>query len=399
MTVVALSRPAWRTNSASVAQILALALVAFIPISNSITTVLSILLPVACLCYMDRRTWQQVLRNPTTLAILLFVTFSLCASIYSIGVTKDISLAIRKNTRLLYFIFLLPLFMQQKWRHYANVAFLSAVTLSIIAAIIYTWTFFKDPIFTSLFVAFGIFICAHYSWEFKNARKITVPLALFFIVYLFFIGTGRVGQLLFFALMSLFVYQRVKFTLRAMLPFAIMLAVLVLGLFALPSSFLERQTKALGEIQQYWQMPEAEINHESSLGIRFTLVHNTWDLIQQKPFWGWGNGAFRQAYAQHTHEGLTKDLPRANPHNQYLLTWVELGIPGLILMLSIFVTLGLTFARMRNMDGYLGMGLLFAMLLGCTMNSWLLDVTSAFFFIAMAAVYTAGSLSKQHKKN
>ncbi len=389
MSEIALAKPTWRINSSILAQILAIAFVASIPISNSITIILSILLPIACIAYMDKRTWQQALANHTSIAIIIFVALSLCASLYSIGASKDIILALRKNARFLYFIFLLPLFVQAKWRQYANIFFLISVSISVVAAIIYTWTFFKDPIFTSLFVSFAIFMCAHLCCDFKQYNKFTLPLAVFLTFYLFFIGTGRVGQLLFFVLMPLFIYQRVQFTWRNLWPFVMMLAVLCIAVVTLPSSFLLRQTKAIGEIKQYMHTPEAQVNHESSLGIRFTLAHNTWQLITQKPFWGWGSGAFRQAYAQHAFESSVKEVTRTNPHNQYLLTWLELGIPGLLVMLGLFVTLWRQFAAMHTIDGYLGMGLLVSIILGCTMNSWLLDVTSAFFFITMAAVYAA----------
>ena len=387
MTSLAVAQTTWRTKTALVAHLLSIALVAAIPLSNSVTTVLSIVLPLTCLIYMHKASWYNVLRQPITIAILLFVALSIIAAFYSIGESKDITLALRKQCRLLYFLFFVPLFADLKWRHYANIAFLTATFISVVGALIYTWAFFKDPIFTSLFVSIAIFILAHYSLSYKKYRRYTIALALFFTFYLFFIGTGRVGQLLFFVFATLFMFQRVKFSRRTIILSAISLCTMLSCIIFLPSSFVERQLLAASEVQEYLKQPTDHISHESSLGIRFVLAKNTWELVKQRPFFGFGSGAFRNAYMQYAPEMKTHSPRRTNPHNQYLLTQVELGIPGLLLLLAIFGLLFRAFWQQKNLDGYLGVGLMSAFIIGCTMNSWILDVTSCFFFIVMTAVY------------
>lgn len=394
MSALVLSNIGWRANVAVGAHILALSLGFVIPLSNALTTIISSLLVFTCILYMDKATWRKVLNNPTTLVILGMVALTAINCFASIGAHKDMVLAMRKATRLLYFPLLLPLFTQRKWRHFANIAFLVAVLISVVVAMIHTWAFFKDTIFTSLFVSFAIFMLLHYSVDFKRYRFISVPLILFFSFYLFFIGTGRAGQLLCLMLGILFLWQRVRLSQKIVMPTLIVTSIMACGLLTVPSSFVERQAKAINEVRDYFSMVEANISHESSMGIRLILARNSLDLIKMQPLTGFGSGAFKEAYNRYAPEAQYHQVVRANPHNQYLLTWVELGLPGLIALLLLFASLLKQFLPHRNLEAFLGMGLCLAVMVGCTMNSWLLDFTSAFFFIFFAAVYAGMQLSR-----
>lgn len=391
MSAVLLPHITWRTNAINIAHILSIAFVASIPISNTLTTILSLILLSISFIYMDKAAWYTSLRNPTTIAILFFVTLSIVCSFESLGSSKDIGLALRKNTRLLYYVLLLPLFLQRQWRNFANIAFLIIVFISVIAAILFGWPLFKDPIFTSLFVVFAVFMLAHFSFVYKKYRKITIPVAIFFTYYLMFLNTGRVGQILFLLLMPLCIWQHLKFNLRTIYNLAIAGCILLMTLFFMSSTFIMRQAQAWHEIKDYIGHPIEQTSHESSLGIRLILAKNSWELIKRQPLMGYGSGAFRNAYTQYaTEPQYNIGIIRANPHNQYLLVWVELGLAGIFLLCCIIATCFYNFWNEKSLDGYLGMGLVLCLLIGCTINSWLLDVTSAFFFSTMLAVYAAG---------
>ncbi len=365
--------------------ITAVILAAVIPLSNSLTTAVSLVLLPLCLLQLDRNKLRVMLFNPTSIAILVFIALNIIDLSYTIADAANMQLALRKVSRLLYFPLLLPFFIQVNWRHAVMLAFISVVFVSVVAAIYAQHLVFKDSIFTSLFVAYAIYVLAHYSVEFARYRWLAVSLAIFFTYYLFFIAIGRSGQLIFVALYALFVWQRV---------FVIKLRAIAAGIFVglitasllLPSSFAARKDLVLQEAQAYMQQSEADIPEESSIGVRLILAHNAWELIKLKPLLGWGTGSFTQAYAQRAPEAQVKEVIRTNPHNQYLLTWVELGLPGLLALLGIFATLWLQFYTVKNLAGYLGCGLVLAIALGCGFNSWLLDFTSMFFFVVYAAV-------------
>lgn len=393
MTALAIRDVSLRTRSVMFAQYLAIAFAFAIPLSNAATTVLSILLVVTCLMQMDRSTWSKVLKHPIAIAILIFMAINLLDCVYTIAASKEISLTLRKSSRLLYFLLLLPLFSTRKMQVNAIIAFIAAVIISVIAAIIAGGVIFKDSIFTSLFTAYAIFVLAHLSIEYKKYHWHCIILASCLTFYLLFIGWGRVGQVLFIVLSLLFMWQRFAYQWRKfMLGICLLAAIITLVLLG-PSSFSQRNARALREIKQYMQLDESAIPYESSMGTRLLLARNSWELIKLKPILGWGTGAFVAAYAEHAPETQIKEIRRANPHNQYLLTWVELGLPGLLSLFGIFTCVGHFFWQRKYTLDFLGMGLLLAYVVGCTMNSWLLDFTSAFFFVFMLAVCagTAGS--------
>ncbi len=145
---------------------------------------------------------------------------------------------------------------------------------------------------------------------------------------------------------------------------------------------------AISEVINYWQVAENEVEHTSSLGTRLILAHNSWELIKQRPWFGWGVGAYRAAY-KHTPEFFNTGVVRANPHNQYLLTWVELGVPGLIGLFYLLWVLFKNYVPQITLQQRIGFGVLVSFAIGCVVNSWLLDCTSMYFFtLICGAVYS-----------
>lgn len=371
----------------TVAHVLTIIFAAVIPLSNSLSTIVSLLVAIACVLYIDRANFIAIIKHPVTIAILIFVALNVIDTSYSIADKSEMYQALRKYIRLLYLPLLLPLFYQAKWRLAATITFLAAVLLSVVAALAADTLVFKDSIFTSLFVSFAVFILAHYSMDYKRYRLLTIPLILFFSYYLFFINIGRIGQLIFIMLFVLFSWQRIQHTLKAQFLILSPLVLIVGASVVFPSSFMARQNKAFQEIDQYLQVDA--VPYESSIGTRLVLAKNSLKLIKLKPLFGFGTGSFKAAYAKYAGEPPSKE-PRTNPHNQYLLMWVELGVFGLLSLLYLLWSLTRTFIDKKSTSGYLGLGLVLALAVGCCLNSWLLDFTSAFFFVFFAAVFAAG---------
>jgi O-antigen ligase len=396
MTLVAAANDDVRITSQSFAQWLAVILAAAIGFSNTLTLLSSTVLALLCCLQMRREDWRMIIRQPATLAILFLVALSVIDATFSSANGHDISQALRKTARLLFFPLFLTLFTNIIWQYRAVTAFLLVFILSIL-----TWYYsgvtFRDSIFSSLFAAFLVFTLAHYCFENRSNRLLlwlAIPIMLFLTHFLFFKGDGRVGQYLFVMFVVLFVWQRFVFNIKMYIgAFAILCAVIG-GSFLASDHFVHRHNKAWQEIQQYMHEDEANIPYGSSLGTRLILAHNSWELVKLKPWLGWGTGSFREVYAEYAPEAQIKeDIQRTNPHNQYLLTWVELGLPGLVCLIFLFTSLAWFFFQYKNINGYLGFGLTCAMIIGCTMNSWLLDITSTFFFIFFAAMLYSSILT------
>jgi len=69
--------------------------------------------------------------------------------------------------------------------------------------------------------------------------------------------------------------------------------------------------------------------------IRYVFVKESLDRIIKKPILGYGTGSFGKIFNNEVKSGHVFDT-HTTPHNQYLYVWFELGILGLLLLLSIF---------------------------------------------------------------
>jgi len=68
---------------------------------------------------------------------------------------------------------------------------------------------------------------------------------------------------------------------------------------------------------------------------RYVVVKESLDRIINKPILGYGTGSFGTIFNNEVKSGHVFDR-HTTPHNQYLYVWFELGILGLLLLLSIF---------------------------------------------------------------
>lgn len=398
MISIALNRSNIRVQSLLVAQWLAILLAAAMGCSNVITMVSSFILAFICVTQIDRATWMTLIKQPAVIAITMFIALSLIDVLFTVADSRELSQALRKSSRLLFLPIFIPLFSQRSLQFKAFYAFVAVFFVSVVWRCL-GFPLFRDSIYSSLFAAFIVFMLAHYSYENKRIWWFSIPLGIFFTYFLFMVNVGRVGQYLFIMLMLLFIWQRFGQNRKMQLSAVALLCTLLTISVLFSNIFVSRQTRAVEEIWQYMHEEEDNITLESSMGMRLLLAHNTWEIIKQNPIWGYGTGSFRKVYAQNAPEMQRANAhlkeARHNPHNQYLLTWLELGLPGLLCLLFMLLSLAWFFLQHKNLNGYLGFGLTCAMIIGCTMNSWLLDFTSSFFFIYFAAMFYGNILHSE----
>ena len=79
-----------------------------------------------------------------------------------------------------------------------------------------------------------------------------------------------------------------------------------------------------------------------------------------------------------------------NPHSQYLLTGVELGLVGLAALISLFLVQWHMAGRLpRGQERMLAHALLLAITTGCLFNSFLADHSEGLFYVWTTAILFA----------
>lgn len=206
------------------------------------------------------------------------------------------------------------------------------------------------------------------------------------LINLFYIAPGRTGMLVFVGLLLVSVFQRLSFK-KAMLGLLVCVAVVGVAYFT-SSNFSSRVTEAVHEVQHY-QPGQSR----TSLGMRFDWWHNSITLIKEKPLLGHGTGSFEVVQKQLI-EG-TKTKGSDNPHNEYLLIAVQVGLVGCLLYVTLLGGIFVTGIQTSKPGGFMLQGIAVSMFLGCLMNSFLFDSHQGHFFAIISAVMLAISVSKK----
>jgi O-antigen ligase len=114
---------------------------------------------------------------------------------------------------------------------------------------------------------------------------------------------------------------------------------LLLGLLGWTTQYFLGQKDAKLHYAYIWENGKEVTPQSSSLDFRLIGWHHTLRLAQERPLTGWGAGNWKmqiprlgfQSYDDAGNFGMVVPL---HPHNEFLTTLSELGIPGLLLLLG-----------------------------------------------------------------
>jgi len=137
-----------------------------------------------------------------------------------------------------------------------------------------------------------------------------------------------------------------------------------------------------------WQ-PGVTEHKPSSIGERLEYYRRSLDLFNAHPFMGVGAGGFPASY-ENAVRG-TASPPTRNPHSEYLLKAVELGVPGLALLLGLFWTVWRTAGRLADpAHAAIARALAITFALASVVTSTFNDHTEGLLFVWLAGVLFAG---------
>lgn len=247
---------------------------------------------------------------------------------------------------------------------------------------------FRGHITTNYMMAIAAYLLAHEFIERKSYRKYLGPLIALVITNIF-MSDGRTGYLVFFALTLLFLWQHIDWR-------GITLGVLAIALMTtlafFTSSHFQQRVKQIPEYLHAYTQGE----QYNSIGLRALWYTTAFKLIKQNPLHGTGTGSLAHEFKQKISNPI---LLTRNPHNEYLNLGVQLGLPGLLLLLAIFYLQWHDSRVLTPAMRRLAQGILIATATGCLFNSLLMDSGEGHFYVFFIAIAFANYNPKHQQKS
>ena len=122
-----------------------------------------------------------------------------------------------------------------------------------------------------------------------------------------------------------------------------LVAVLLAGAVLLSPTIVPRVALGLKELGQ---VPETT----TSIGPRLYFLHYGLELFSQKPWLGWGTGAYHGEFCRIATTPEWCAAGSFHPHNQFLFFMIEHGLPGLVAFAGVFVAALWQARRMERLD-------------------------------------------------
>ncbi len=338
--------------------------------------------------------WRIIKTNPLTpWVIMLFVVYVIGIS-YSLGSWHNRFHELGKYHKLLLIPLLMPLFVTKKWRVRVVAAFLLAMLITLVLSYLQYFdlitinkhfgqaSIFKNHSTINLLMAISFYMVLQAAFEYKHYFWWFIMYALLALGFVCFLNGGRIGYLVFAALLCLFGYQRWQW--RGALVAVIALVALFSTAFLLPTSFSVRVHNSINGITH-------QTNRPTATTIRQQEAKTTWKMIQAHPVFGTGTGSYAVIY----HEFSPRQDYSDNAQIQYLQILAELGIFGLLFFL-LYLWRQWRLARCIEQPwGQLAIALVIAQVLASMSLLILSDTTESHFFALFIALCFA-CLSKEN---
>lgn len=372
------------------------ALLAFsIPLSTSAVSVMAVLILTSWLIGGDySRKWTTIVAHPVSLALLVYLGLFVLGLLWSQNIMAGLAM-LEKQWKLLLLPVLISSIAYEHRRRYV-IFFLAGLTVAMVMTYLawfdilhYGGVTPEHPtkrLFHVLYnplLAFGFYlVCHEILWgRCRGASRIGLVILAALMAFDMFITEGRTGQIVFFVLFGLLVFQFFRKSLLKALVFVLLVLPLtfVAG-YQLSPTFHKRVNTAGLEIAQFRENPN------TSVGLRLLFWENSWQIIKKHPIVGVGTGDFQSSYAKVNAEFSPEMVVTDNPHNQYVFILCHFGILGLVSLLALFFVQFLEALRVQ--DGWQRIRFAFPLFFLIIMlaESYLLVYETGFFFALFAAV-------------
>ena len=225
----------------------------------------------------------------------------------------------------------------------------------------------------------------------RFGRQLAIFLALMALANVFFVLSGRSGHIVAIALLSMAIMWELPKRYRAIvvvLPFF-----LALGLFFSSTKVQERLMKVETEVQSY----STQVEPITSSGVRLNLWRRAIQTIGQHPLAGSGVGSWSTEFnrLQRAQNPAHIDIAgNGNPHQEYLLWGVQLGIPGILLLFALMLSVLRDTTKMEKPYARAVQSTVLALAIACLFNSSIYDAQIGDFFCILIGLLLALGLGK-----
>jgi len=366
----------------------------------SITSGMILIFWIISLNYSEK--FRRILNNPAALSALILFGFYLIGVLYSSVAFEESRVFLMKYQKLLLIPIIVSVIDSNKVRNYALNAFLFGAGILLLISYLkwlsiipmnlglHDWPdnsqgylAFKNRIAHNILMSFLMFVMfGKFYFEKSKLKWIWFFIAILTLLNIMYLVGGRSGQII--ALSFLIFLPLYFYGLKSVKYFLIFFTIIFLSGSLFEKLVPERLLGVNREISDH-----KSTENLTSAGIRMEMYRNTLLLIKKSPLIGYGTGALRFEYKKlvDSQDTLLKDVP--NPHNQYLLTFFELGIFGLFIFMGMFIRqwfFSNNSKFINKQNSFYAKGLILTISIGSLFNSLLLDATEGKFYCILIGV-------------
>ena len=295
--------------------------------------------------------FNQIINNKLMIASILFYLIHVIGMLWS----QDLSWGFHMLHKMWYFLLLFPILYTIVRKDYIS-SYISAFLLAILITEVCSYlvwfeiiepfkhatvenpTPFMSHISYNPILAFAIYLVLHEIFFNKKITNFVFSLYSFFAISMIvnmFITGGRAGQVAFFAMLVVLIIQILdKQRIKSLITIFIVIPGIFFTAYQASDLFQKRVNLAFNQALEYHP------GSNNSIGYRITYALNSWEVIKENPIIGVGTGDFPVEYKKinqiKTPIMFAMIPTTTNPHNMYILIFTQLGVIGLISMLSIF---------------------------------------------------------------
>ena len=224
----------------------------------------------------------------------------------------------------------------------------------------------------------------------RYGRALAIFMTVASLGLVLFVMSGRSGHVVAIALLSVAIMWELPKKYRAvvlLLPF-----LMALVLFFTSTKVRERLTQVTTEVQAY----SSTVEPTTSSGVRLGLWRRAIQSISQHPLVGSGVGSWSTEYnrLQREQNPAHNDIEgNGNPHQEYLLWGVQLGIPGFFLFAGLLYAVFRDSLKMQTPYARATQSALLALVVACLFNASIYDAQIGDFFCVLIGLMLALGLN------